>query len=87
MSHNLANQWIVRYRNHKTRKCNFGWIEDIMWDKKAANLAVAHAKLHWKEVEMVPFIDKNKRSRFEREERNERHERNSRNDFWQEQYE
>ncbi len=56
MAKNASQQWVVRYRNHKTKKLNTNWIEDIMWSKEAAKLAFAHAKLYWKDVELVPVI-------------------------------
>lgn len=59
MARRNQQQWIVRYRSHKTIKGmeNGDWISSIMWDRKAAYRSQSELKMYWNFVEVVPFVD------------------------------
>lgn len=76
MGKNSLPQWIVRYRNHKTKKFSVAdWIESFVTGTKAARLAVATQKLYWNDVEMVPVAQKRKQRERNRDRDNDRDER------------
>jgi hypothetical protein len=71
MSRN-QQQWIVRYRGHKRRKLRNDWIEQVTWDKRAAEVSAIELRQHWNEVEVAPFIDPIRRKQMQSDERGER---------------
>lgn len=59
MARRNQQQYILRYRGHKTIKGmeNGDWISMVLWDKKAAEISKHELKLYWNHVEVVPFVD------------------------------